>query len=615
MSDDLGVNQYVFTLDPAPPADLYLKVFMAHHTESARINSYPETLWAWLNKPSAEAELYSQASGLGPSIRLHRHPSELKACVGERLNHMPDDLEDSAIGELVETHRQWDADETSFNSIRKLSEPGTVIVVTGQQPGLAAGPLLVLYKTMAAIRLARELDEQLDSVQVVPVFWVASEDHDFDEIRTACWPGQDGRPIRYVMDDQACPPGMMMGGIRTDETGLLMAQLIRETTPSTGFRETVLDWIEDHYCSGSNLETAFCSTLLRLFRGSGLVIVSPLMDWIRRRASHVVSHELDSPGFSTSEILRKTELIRSAGFKPVLHRRETALNLFMVEEQGTRKALHIKDEDTCVIRDVGGDKKHEREIGLADLKSMQDQPGRFSMNVVTRTVLQDLVLPTVAQVVGPGEAAYLVQVESVYGQFGSFRPVRWPRPEVLLIESRIKRFLEKMHLSVEFLPEYREADYWAAWFDRHGRDKDQEKVESVKKEQLEALQEFRSIFSDSDPSIRRSIDRLEEQMERGYSILSERISQVRQDRDEQLNRGLALLNESLYPNGSTQERHHNPLVPYAVNYGMDWAGVLLNNLEYHPGAGVQQIDLGSLFNPARVEEGDGLIIDEAFRKT
>ena len=506
---------------------------------SAQKVSYPEALWAWMNMSSPNTRTQERPAGLSPAVRLHRHPSQIGDCIDERLRDMPE-IPGEAIHELIEKHREWGADGVSLNSIRKLSRCGTVVVVTGQQPGLAAGPLLVLYKAIAAVRLARDLEKKREGKGVVPVFWVASEDHDLEEIRNTSWLGREGSLVCFAMDNRGMTPGAMVGGIQTNKTGPQLSRLVHETTHSTEYRSEVLDWIENKYGSGYDIESAFCSTLLRLLRGSGLVIVSPFMNWVQQRAVTIAAKELEHPGESTREILCKAGRIRDFGFKPTLHRREMDINLFRVRDGGVRQAIRLKDKDTCLLRDVAGEDRHEREIHLADLRNSLKQPGGFSMNVVTRLLLQDTLLPTVAQVVGPGEATYLVQVEAVYERFGAFRPVRWPRPEVMLLEPRVKRFLEKMGLPPDIIFQGAENDIFNLLSNRLGADMGRGRIESLKVNQLADLCELKSGLKVKDPSVCRAVDRLIERVERGYAVIHDRFSHALRENDKKLRDGLLL---------------------------------------------------------------------------
>jgi hypothetical protein len=148
-----------------------------------------QDIWVQLKTPAGE---FSHAPNW-----LAWHPAQLDHCLGQRALHLPPPLTDGEREELRGAHQRWHADEASLTALEQLGRPTARVIVTGQQPGLLTGPLLVLYKSMAAIELARRLKAAHPRLDFVPVFWVASEDHDFDEIRRVFWPGHSGQLARH----------------------------------------------------------------------------------------------------------------------------------------------------------------------------------------------------------------------------------------------------------------------------------------------------------------------------------------------------------------------------------------------------------------------------------
>ena len=154
----------------------------------------------------------------GEADPVHRwlrwHPSEIDQCVQERSYHLPRALDEEELEEMRVAHRRWGADAETMAGLEKLGSPSTRVVITGQQPGLLAGPLYTIYKALGAVALARSLAERHRDLNFVPVFWCASEDHDFDEIRRVYWPGSGGELEEVLYSHPDWVGGRMIGTLK-----------------------------------------------------------------------------------------------------------------------------------------------------------------------------------------------------------------------------------------------------------------------------------------------------------------------------------------------------------------------------------------------------------------
>lgn len=185
----------------------------------------------------------SGATGAG---WLRWGPGRIDHRVEARGQSMPQPLQAEELDELRRLHRSWGADADSMESIEALGRPGVRVVVTGQQPALLAGPLLVLYKAAAAVRLAAELQTRHHGLHFVPVFWVADEDHDFDEVRRACWPGISGLEENRLPSD-LWVPGRMVGLIETETIAEELIRQIEHTTHPSEFRDAAMEMVREAY--------------------------------------------------------------------------------------------------------------------------------------------------------------------------------------------------------------------------------------------------------------------------------------------------------------------------------------------------------------------------------
>lgn len=546
----------------------------------------------------AESTVYTAWEEIkGDPARLHwmrRHPSQIDRCVDERAGSLPAPLAPDELDELRRFHADRGGDSASMSAIDKLGRADARVVVAGQQPGFMAGPLLILYKAVAAVKLAARLSARRPDLTFVPVFWTASEDHDFNEIRRAYWPGQAGLEEAYIQPS-LWSFGQMVGLVPTESIlGGLIGQ-IEQTTYRTEYRDAVVALLGQAYGGESGtIESGFCRLLLKLLAGSGLVIVSPLMNWVRRRGAVVMERELERPGESTAVVLNRAEEMRAAGIEPPIHRAPTALNGFWVDEQGRRYALHYENgQENGKIRRVLAEAHEElpsmpvKEI-LAELR---ESPAYISPNVVTRPIVQDAILPTVAQVVGPGEAAYLAQIGPAYDFFNVFVPVRWPRPELVLIEPRVARNLEKygVELDEAFCTDLdvllervlrREMEQGAL-----------SEIEFVRARHRAEIETLHTKLGIDAPAVRGAFDKLGQAVEKGFRAIEERVMQQRAEDQAHIGRALAIVSASLRPAGMPQERALNPIVPFAINYGIDWCRHLIDRIDIDPDSPLQVFSL------------------------
>jgi uncharacterized protein YllA (UPF0747 family) len=229
------------------------------------------------------------------------------------------------------------------------------------------------------------------------------------------------------------------------------------------------------------------------------------------------------------------------------------------------------------------------------IRLLADDPGQFSGNVVTRPMIQDSVLPTVAQVVGPGEASYLAQVEAVYEAFDVFAPVRYPRPQATLVEPRAARNLAKYGLELREALDLKPDELMERILMRDMKEGDLKRVTDLRDSQLAALEELSSRIAKPGTGVEGAFRRLQQAMEKGFDTIRERLLYQRQQDERHVSQAQALLTSSLIPAGLPQERRLNPIVPFALNYGPHWVGALIERLEIDPTLGIQVLALGDLF--------------------
>ncbi|MCL6450929.1 MAG: bacillithiol biosynthesis cysteine-adding enzyme BshC [Acetobacteraceae bacterium] len=328
---------------------------------------------------------------------------------------------------LEEYNRGLSAPGPALEAAALLARGEALAVVTGQQAGFVGGPLLTLYKALTAIKLARRLQSELGR-PVVAVFWVASEDHDYAEISWLRFIDAFGRFRRLDLGSPASlrvPAGFLPVPPAAES---LMRELEAALGPLSHGRE-LLDLVRDCLSSAESLAHSFALLYSRLLGGEGLVMADPLFPGLRALALPVWRRTLELGTLPLRLLEQAGERLAAMGFKPGLDL-EPGHALLFWHDGGERVALFWREGR---LSDRGGSRSWTPEE-LLDLA--QASPGCISSNVVTRALLQDWLIPTLAEVVGPGGLAYMAQLKEVYAAFGRTQPVLFPRLSLTLLTRR-----------------------------------------------------------------------------------------------------------------------------------------------------------------------------------
>ncbi len=321
-------------------------------------------------------------------------------------------------------------------AVARLRDPRACAVLTGQQPGVLGGPLLIAYKTATAIATARRLEERWQR-PVVPVFWNHSDDADVDEIRRLHVIDRDNRLV-----DLECPPVPPRTEISAVAWREELPRLLEDAfaaLPQTQFSPSVRDLHEPQASQGP--ARCFAGAMLRLFGPHGLIVFEPRLarplwgDLLARGAREMTGIHADLAEESTR--------LRSEGFDPPLDA-DSAAVLFRVVD-GSRRRLRIVD---------GGIQEDGSEgVDTVDAvaQRIRREPESFSPGVALRPACQDRIFPTAAYVGGPAELTYLTQLRPVYRRLGVRPPTLLPRLSVTLLEPKIARVADKFQLRPEQL--------------------------------------------------------------------------------------------------------------------------------------------------------------------
>jgi bacillithiol biosynthesis cysteine-adding enzyme BshC len=311
-----------------------------------------------------------------------------------------------------------------------LAEPGAVAVVTGQQVGLFSGPAYTIYKAVTAAKLARRLTER--GIPAAPVFWLATEDHDFEEINH-CWVfNRENQPVRMEVPGTN-PTHQPVGEISIAEPPV---GALRETLREFPFADEVMALVEEAYAPGASFGASFAALLKRLLPQCGLLYMDPMHASVRAMAAPLLREALAAAPDLTRMLLDRNRELGEGGYHAQVHVEDHTSLVFLLEN-GRRLTLHRHNGEYAV---------NGRKFSTAELAERADQ---LSPNALLRPVVQDYILPTVAYVGGPAELAYLAQSEVIYRALLGRMPVAVPRAGFTLLDARSAKLMRRYDLKIQ----------------------------------------------------------------------------------------------------------------------------------------------------------------------
>ena len=466
---------------------------------------------------------------------------------------------------LIAQNERWGLDDDARANIERLRRDDSVAIVTGQQLGFFLSPLYIPYKTLTTILLARKMEAELNR-PVIPVFWLAGEDHDFEEVASIhLIDGTQPVTLTYEHDDPAAGKGPV-GRLRISDHIETMIREVAGILPQTRNKDTLLESLRTHFQKGRTLTDAFASFLNRLFQNSGLVIVNSDDPRLKKLSAPLFQKETSSPATLTRLLTANTSRL-SEHYHAQVTLKPT--NLFFLDE-GLRIPIDF-DENGLVLRDGAA---ATSQVELRELPNVS--PERLSPNVVLRPIMQDVLFPTIAYVGGPGEIAYYAQIKPGYDWAGLPMPVIFPRASLTLIEPTIDKILRRYNwqlLDLKTAPEhlFREYATQALPFDLD------ELAGDAASQITEALNPLRDAALSIDKSLQRTAASTHTLLQKHIDRFSSRILRAQKRLLEEDKQRIFRARAHLFPAGHLQERTLSPL--HFLNlYGLDFFSSLMRDV-------------------------------------
>jgi len=455
---------------------------------------------------------------------------------------------------LVDALREINGNHPSLD---RLAQPGTVAVLTGQQVGLFSGPVYTLYKALTAIQAARQLTAA--GTPAVPVFWLATEDHDFAEVNQAWAFNSENQPVSFKAD-QVTSTGRPVGPLPLTGAPL---ETLRQALEGLPFGAEVFARVEKHYREGTWGGT-FLELLKDYLAPLGLLFVDPLQASLRKVGADLLARAAEEAPVLSAALIERNRELAAANYHAQVHfEAETSL-FFVLAENGERVNLKYR---------AGEYTAKDLRYTTADLVARAES---LSPNALLRPVWQDYLFPTVGVVGGPAEVAYFAQSEVLYRHLLGHMPVSISRAAFTLISPRVNKLLTRYDLAVE-----------ATWANEETL---QERISAqlvptgvttatsdAQAQVKQSLKKVRQALAEYDESLVAAIETSERKMLYQLGKLERKIGREALRRDARATQEAATLHHQLYPHKHLQERFYS-MLPFLALYGEDLIPRLLDHV-------------------------------------
>ena len=417
-------------------------------------------------------------------------------------------------------------DHPPLEKINQLLSEHAFTVTTGHQLNIFTGPLYFIYKIVSVINLAKKLESVFTDKDFVPVYWMATEDHDFEEIRKIVLFGRD-----FVWEHP--DPKGAVGRMDLKGVGEIMEKI-----------GEVPEFIKKAYEQNDDLADATRQLVHFLFGKEGLVIIDADERALKTQFSSIIKDDLIN---HTAKQLAddKTAALEELGYKSQIFPRD--INFFYLKD-GLRERIE-KEEDTYKVlnSDISFS---ETEI----IKSIEQEPECFSPNVVLRPLYQELILPNLAYIGGPAEVVYWLQLKGIFDNYNVPFPILLPRNFAMVLNKSNGKKFNKLGLSHEDLFKH-EHELRANFV------KSNAEVNLELDQEITALEKvFEGILGKAitiDPSLKGYIGAETQRMIKQIENIRKRLKKAEENKQETEVKQLLNLKEKLFPNGSPQERVEN----------------------------------------------------------
>ncbi|MDA9311444.1 MAG: bacillithiol biosynthesis cysteine-adding enzyme BshC [Polaribacter sp.] len=451
---------------------------------------------------------------------------------------------------LEKQYQGFDLSEATQNNIKLLKQKNTFTVTTGHQLNLFTGPLYFLYKIFSTINLAEEISKKFPTKNIVPVYWMATEDHDFEEINYFNF---QEKKVQWNLES-----GGAVGRLSTEG----LSDVFQEFSSHLGSTKNAKELkklFSEGYLKHKNLADATRFIANELFKDYGLVILDGDDLALKKMLSPIVKDELENE--TSFHTVSETILALEKNYKVQVNPR--AINLFYLSENSRERILFENGIYKINNTNITFSKE---EI----LREVDENPLAFSPNVIVRPLYQEVVLPNLCYIGGGGEIAYWLELKSYFEKVAVPFPILLLRNSVQIVSEKQQKKLTSLKISHQELFLKQQDLLSKKVLENTDINLDFNlKIESLQKQ----FTELKEVAKKTDISFVGAVNAQEKKQIKGLENLQRRLLRAEKRRQKELVDRITDLQRQLLPNQSLEERQRN-FSDYYLAYGTPFLGTL-----------------------------------------
>ncbi len=460
--------------------------------------------------------------------------------------------------------------EKAIKYIADLADPDSIILITGQQLGLFASPVYTIYKLITTIKLAEMLNRKNYSYKFVPVFWLETEDHDFQEINTV-----------GIMDKQFNPVKIVYNGTDRGKVPLryykLEAQIdsfvaeVFANSLETEFTSDLTTKLKDYYQTEASWMAAVRNLLKDLFYDTGLLFFEPGADEIKNISVEFFKHLLSDNKKITQDFEKTSGQLVQLGYQNQV-KNIPGKTFIHLEQEGQQRAHLYRAENEFRLKD-----SDEMLTTEAAENFINGHPEKISTSVISRPLLQSWLLPVAAYIGGPAEIAYWAQIGELFTCFDLTLPVVYPRISATLVEPKIERYIKKYSVDIENIP-LRQNTFLENFFKIQVREKNEDPIKYIRNSLKEGETRFSDYLNSIDSTLIDSGKKTVERMQQVLDNFENRVIKAIEEKDGRLTGHLEQIHSAFFPEGIPQERYLS-IIYFLNKFGPQFVDHLMSDFE------------------------------------